>query len=111
MEKSTAKKSLAEIQSKYRERKKAENAEAYLQKERDRWHSRRGSKKVKVIIHDLTERVQRHLRKNWRDRQQKSRLRRKNAEAYSPADSSDVLKISVAEVARGKGEQMLNLIV
>jgi len=109
MEKSTAKKSLAEIQSKYRERKKAENAEAI--KERDRWHSRRGSKKVKVIIHDLTERVQRHLRKNWRDRQQKSRLRRKNAEAYSPADSSDVLKISVAEVARGKGEQMLNLIV
>lgn len=41
------------------------------------------------VISDLTPREQRRVRKDWSERQERSRLRRKNAEAYSPADSSD----------------------
>jgi len=80
--------SRAEIQKNYRLRKKAENLEAYLQKERDRGHDRRRNNKVKVVT-DLTDREHRRLKKDWRDRQRRSRLCRKNAEAYSPATSTD----------------------
>ena len=81
-------KTRAEIQRNYRERKKAQNCEAYLAKERQRWHCRRNEKKVKVVS-DLTAREKRRVRKDWCERQRRGRLQRKNAEAYSPADSSD----------------------
>lgn len=76
----------AEIQRRYRERKKAENPDAFCEKERLRWHSRRRDKKVKVV-EDLSERQRRVLRRNWRERQIKSRLRKKNAEANTPPES------------------------
>jgi hypothetical protein len=99
MAKTTAKKTLtrAEIQKAYRERKKAENEVACLQKERDRWRARCADHKVKTVA-DMTDREKRHVQKQWRDKQQKSRLKRKNEAALSPPDSD----VAIIQRQRGR---------
>jgi GT2 family glycosyltransferase len=78
MAKTSASKSLtrAEIQRRYRERKQAENSELYLQKERERWYQRCDKKTVKVI-NDCTEREKRIVRRKWRERTKKHRIKKK----------------------------------
>jgi hypothetical protein len=63
--KKSERKSAAEYQRLYRERKKQKNCEEVLRKERLRWHRRCELNKVKLIA-DLTECEQRHKRKEWR---------------------------------------------
>ena len=78
----------AEICRRYRERKKAEDPEQFLRKERDRWWKRRGAKTVKTIA-DCTEREKRIVRRDWRNRASKSRAKRKREEANSPPQTPD----------------------
>jgi len=82
------KQSRAEIQRRYRERKKSENPDAYLQKERDRWYARRRCGKVKTVG-DLTERERRCTRKRWRERQHESRMRHRIAATTTPPVTPD----------------------
>ena len=79
--------SWAEIQRRYRQRKKLQDPEHYLAKERARWLKRRADKKVKVIA-DCSTREQRSIRKDWRKRAVRSKLRKRNATASSPPASN-----------------------
>lgn len=63
--------------------KRAENSELYLQKERERWYQRCDKKTVKVI-NDCTEREKRIVRRKWRERTKKHRIKKKREESYTP---------------------------
>jgi hypothetical protein len=95
--KTSAAKSLtrAEIQRRYRERKKAENNDVYLQKERERWYQRRDKKTVKVID-DCTEREKRIIRRKWRERMKKHRAKKKREESYTPPPERET------QISRGR---------
>jgi hypothetical protein len=97
MGKTSAAKSLtrAEIQRRYRERKKAENNDVYLQKERERWYQRRDKKTVKVID-DCTEREKRIIRRKWRERMMKHRAQKKREESYTPPPERE------SQISRGR---------
>jgi len=91
--------SRAEIQRRYRERKKQENPERFLAKERARWLKRRAEKKVKVIA-DCTEREKRAIRHDWRQRSLRSKLRYQNAQAALPDSPPE--SITSTQLSRGR---------
>jgi len=81
-------KSRADIQKAYRERKKLENAEAFREKERQRWHKRRGQKLVKSI-EDMNEREKRVMRRKWRQDKSEYRQKLKVSKASTPPSSDE----------------------
>ena len=76
-------KSRADIQRAYCQRLKEKDLEAVLGKERQRWHTRRQQKKVKVIA-DRTEREQRSIRKKWQSSKAEYRKLQKTRENDTP---------------------------
>jgi len=82
--------SRAEIQKNYRQRQKDKNSDEFLAKERARWHRRRENKSVKVIA-DCSSREQRTIRKEWRQRHARCRIRKKYTTASSPTAEALVM--------------------
>ena len=70
-----------------------------LGKERQRWHTRRQQKKVKVIA-DLTEREQRSIRKKWQRSKAEYRKLQKTRENDTPPVSGLYSKQPNREKAR-----------
>ena len=91
-------KSRADIQRAYRQRLK-KDLEAVLGKERQRWHTQRQQKKVKVIA-DLTEREQRSIRKKWQRSKAEYRKLQKTRENDTPPVSGLYSKQPNREKAR-----------
>lgn len=84
----TSKKSRADIQRAYRQRRLANNAEEVREKERKRWHMRRTQKKVKSIG-DFTDRQKRIIRRRWRTKKAEYRTVQRRVRMSTPPSSDE----------------------
>ncbi|KAK6169377.1 hypothetical protein SNE40_020443 [Patella caerulea] len=93
--------SAKERAQRYRDKKKAtrESHEAYLQKERERWVTRKNNGKIKTI-EDLSERGKRIQRKKWREVQRKvyaAKKTNKALEAFLSANSPPTSPVGIEQ--------------